>query len=197
MARSKALLRSAAQEEHADPGRILKKANLELLDGNEMFMFITVFLGILNVRTGELTYGNAAHVSPILIDKEGRCELVELPPGKPLGIRKQGGYETQRRLLLPGDSLLVFTDGVTEAESGAKGFYGEERLLSLLRSLSPANGTAAAPLSPAPPAAGAARYVEAVLGGVKSFCAADPRSDDIAVVCVSYLGNEYKKKGIS
>lgn len=172
MAQSKALLRSAAQGMNADPGFILEKANEELADGNRMFMFITVFLAILNIRTGELTYSNAAHVPPILVDQGSRCELLALPPGKPLGVRKGGKYETRRLRLQKGDSLLLFTDGVTEAENAVDGFYGEERLLLCLQEL--------------PPLSGAARIVETVLSEIKSFGGGDSQSDDIAVVCVRY-----------
>ena len=175
MARSKALLRSAAQGERIDPGLILQKANAELADGNSMLMFITVFLAILNVRTGELTYSNAGHVPPILMGPAGRCETMPLTPGKPLGIRKQGGFETCRRQLQRGEGLLVFTDGVTEAENKAKGFYGEARLLSLLRGL--------------PAATDADGCVGKVLEGIKDFCAGDPQYDDIAIICVRYTGN--------
>ena len=175
MARSKALLRSAAQEARIDPGLILQKANLDLLDGNSMHMFITAFLGILNMRTGELTYSNAGHLPPILMDNNDGCEVITLPPGKPLGIRKQGIFETKWRQLHPGDSLLVFTDGVTEAENRTIGFFGNERLLSLLRGI--------------PAAAGAGCVVDTVMSGIKTFCADDPQYDDIALVCVRYLGS--------
>jgi phosphoserine phosphatase RsbU/P len=174
MARSKALLRSAAQGTNIASGLILQKANAELVDGNSLFMFITVFLAILNVRTGELTYSNAGHVPPVLIDRDNRCEILALPPGKPLGIRKRGLFETKRRQLQKGDGLLVFTDGVTEAENKTDGFYGEEHLLSRLQEL--------------PSVAGAACIVETVLSGIKSFGGGEPQSDDIAVVCVRYIG---------
>ena len=175
MARSKAFLRSAVQGTQVDPGVILQKANLELVDGNSLLMFITVFLAILNVRTGELAYSNAGHLPPVLIGFDGLCEEMAIPPGKPLGIGKRGGFGTQRRLLRPGDGVLVFTDGVTEAENKVKGFYGDERLLLHLRGL--------------PPLTGAVHIVDSVMGGIKEFYEGDPQYDDIAMVCVRYTGS--------
>jgi len=174
MARSKALLRSAAQDRNAAPGRILQTANMELADGNEMLMFITVFLGILNIRTGEVVFSNAAHVPPVLFTEAGQCRTVELPVGKPLGITKRAGFKTERLHLQPRESLLVFTDGVTEAENREKAFFGDERLLTLLGNLDHP--------------AGANRCVDAVLHDVKSFSEGAPQSDDITVLCVRYAG---------
>lgn len=175
MARSKAILRSAAQMGDPDPAVILQKANRELLEGNGLLMFITVFLAVLNIRTGELTYSNAGHVPPVVLRSDGKCATLQLPCGKPLGIRKSAVFATKHFQLQQGDGLLLFTDGVTEAESSANGFYGEERLLSLLGDL--------------PPAATAACCVEKVLAGIKAFSCADPQSDDLAVVCVRYAGD--------
>ena len=174
MARSKAFLRSAAQEAAGDPGLILQKANAELVNDNSMLMFITVFLAILDVRTGDLTYSNAGHVPPVLIGADGHAQSISLPPGKPLGVTRRGGFETGHRRLLPGDCLLVFTDGVTEAESKTDGFYGTERLLLLLSTLSAD--------------AGAKRVVETILSGIKDFCKGEHQYDDIAIICVRYEG---------
>jgi len=74
-----------------------------------------------------------------------------------------------------GEGILVFTDGVTEAESKTNGFYGEARLLSLLHGL--------------PARTDADGCVGKVLEGIKEFCAGDPQYDDIAIVCVRYNGN--------
>lgn len=180
MARGKALLRSAAQHQKTNPGFILEAANVELTEGNEMLMFITVFLGILNIRTGEMLFSNAAHVPPLILKEHGPWQPLELPMGKPLGIARGSAYETVRLQLQPEEVLLVFTDGVTEAEHQQKGFFGDERLLSLL-------GTLGHPTT-------ASHCVEAVFREVKKFSEGAPQTDDIAVLCIRYTGTETKSR---
>jgi len=143
-------------------------------------MFITVFLGILNIRTGEMLFSNAAHVPPLILKEHGPWQPLELPMGKPLGIARGSAYETVRLQLQPEEVLLVFTDGVTEAEHQQKGFFGDERLLSLL-------GTLGHPTT-------ASHCVEAVFREVKKFSEGAPQTDDIAVLCIRYTGTETKSR---
>lgn len=183
MARSKAILRSCALEERGDPGRILLRANGELTDGNEMLMFITVFLGILNVRTGELLFSNAAHVPPCLFDETGPCRIVELPAGKPLGVTRRGSFRTERLEMQPGESLLVFTDGITEAENLEQDFFGDEGLSDLISTMNRSGGAKAC--------------VAEVLRAVNRFSGGAPRSDDMTLLCLRYLGAPETKQAFT
>jgi sigma-B regulation protein RsbU (phosphoserine phosphatase) len=92
-------------------------------------MFITAFLGILNVQTGDLVFSNAGHVPPLLITAAESCETVALPPGKPLGVSRESVYASRHLKLNVNDRLLVFTDGISEAMDTRGEFYGEARLI--------------------------------------------------------------------
>jgi sigma-B regulation protein RsbU (phosphoserine phosphatase) len=174
MARGKAVLRSAAHEPGATPDTILAKANLELVEGNELRVFLTVSLGILNLRTGELTVSNAGHLPPVLLDREGPSTWIEPPPGKPLGITGRARFTNRRFLLKPGDGLLVVTDGVTEAQNRDADFYGDDCLLESLRGMETA--------------ATADGVIAGVLRDVRTFADGAPQYDDIAILCIRYPG---------
>jgi len=174
MARSKAILRNAVLKGSSTPEQIFSMANGELTEGNEMLMFITAFLGILNVRTGELIFSNAGHVPPILLKASGECSLLHLPPGKPLGITKGAQFSVRSLHLDRGDGLLVFTDGITEAMNGNDAFFGDERLYSLVQALSP------------PKDMGTLK--QAVLKEVKDFTGSRSQSDDITILCLRFAG---------
>jgi sigma-B regulation protein RsbU (phosphoserine phosphatase) len=167
-------------EDKGDPGRILRKANAALTDGNEMRMFITVFLAILDVRTGELLFSNAAHVPPLLFGKNGPCRVVELPAGKPLGVTSRGRFRTERLELKPDESLLVFTDGITEAQNPEREFFGDERFTALVDGMNRSGG--------------AQGCVEAILAAVKDFSRGAPASDDITLLCLCYTGTPEGKQ---
>lgn len=93
------------------------------------FMFATVFFGVLDVQTGALTYVNAGHPDPLLLSTDRiKCRLPPTGPG--LGVCPLAAYDIQRRLLEPGDTLLAYTDGVTEARALSGEFFTEQRLLA-------------------------------------------------------------------
>ena len=171
MARGKAILRSAARRSGATPDSILADANLELVDGNEMMMFITVSLGILDLSTGEVVISNAGHLPPILLEGNGFCEFVDIPSGKPLGVTDRALFTTRRYLLKPGDALLVMTDGVTEAQNRELDFFGDDRLLESLRKREPGD---------------AESVIAGLLLDIKGFADGAPQYDDIAMLCISY-----------
>jgi serine phosphatase RsbU (regulator of sigma subunit) len=170
MARSKGLLRSIAMREDSAPDRIFSEVNRELLESNETRMFITVFLGILDVQSGDLIFSNAGHVPPLLITAAGSCETVALPPGKPLGISRKSVYVSRHLKLNVNDRLLVFTDGISEAMDTRGEFYGEERLVTALQGHQDL--------------VTAKDVVEAVLREVRAFSENAPQFDDIAGVCL-------------
>lgn len=182
MARCKAILRSAACRTGATPDVILTEANRELIEGNELMMFLTVSLGILDLSTGELTLSNAGHVSPALLGRDGRRDWIETPPGKPLGITGRARFATRRHILKPGDGLLIVTDGVTEAENRSVEFFGDERLLESLRGMDAVEN--------------AGKVVDTVLHDVRAFAEGAPQSDDIAILCIRYLGRRTFRRSL-
>lgn len=142
--------------------------------GGDM-MFVTVFAGILNLATGMLAYVNAGHDSPFVIRKGAETTEFNRAGGPPLGTVDDFQYPVERRQLTPGDLLLLYTDGVTEAESSDHSFYTAERLQLLLRSA---------------PTASARDLVEFVREDVRRFAAGAEQTDDITLLAVRWTGVE-------
>jgi len=176
MAAAKTLMKGTASRE-TTPSDVLAQVNRELCLENESMMFVTVFCGILNFRTGELLYSNAGHNPPLFLRRGQPPEWLPLPDGFFLGTMEEAVYETRQLLLAPGDTLLLYTDGVTEAMDAAKGFYGEERLIHL-----------AAEGSLKPPE----ELVREVLGSVRAFAGSEPQSDDITLLALTFRGEAVK-----
>ena len=107
--------------------RAVAEANDALVQSNTAFMFVTAFIGILHLPTGNFTYVNAGHNPPLLCRK-GRTEYLPKARNPILGVRGGMAFAAENLTLQRGDSLFLYTDGVTEARDGAKGFFGEQRL---------------------------------------------------------------------
>jgi sigma-B regulation protein RsbU (phosphoserine phosphatase) len=132
MARLSALLRvlGAAGEL---PDRLLAGINARLVDGNEACMFVTVGCGLINVNTGRVRYASAGHEAPLVRHLEGTVTPLGGENGPALGIDAAVDYHLGEGFVAPGDTLVLFTDGVTEAEAEDGSLFGHERLMSLLR----------------------------------------------------------------
>lgn len=130
--------------------------------------FVTLFYGLIDPATGALAYSNAGHNPPMLLHRGGGAE--QLDKGGPvLGILAAMRFQEADAVLDPGDVLVLFSDGVTEAVNAADEEFGEERLLSVVRAAG--NNSAHA-------------IVEAVHNAVRDFTAGQPQADDITVVAV-------------
>jgi len=117
------------------PAETLAIANRVLTEENEEQMFVTVFLGHYHLRTGELTYANGGHNPPLVARPDGRVELLGDSTGPLLGVLDEAEYEDRRTELEPGDLLLLYTDGVTEAHNEEAGMFGDEGLRRLVSQL--------------------------------------------------------------
>ena len=117
---------------------IVERANKFLYDNNEERMFVTVFYGILNLKTGEFVYVNAGHNPPMVrYQKEGKFSFIKNEKRNPvLGIKRKIKYQEYRLMLSPGDKLFFYTDGITEAMSGQREQFNENRLKSALDKIS-------------------------------------------------------------
>jgi sigma-B regulation protein RsbU (phosphoserine phosphatase) len=136
-------------------------------------MFVTVFCGILNFKSGELLYSNAGHNPPLLIRAGQDPEWLELPEGFFLGVFEESQYYTKKVELRSGDLLLVYTDGVTEAINESKELYSGQRLLETIRTY-PDN-------SPE-------ELVNNVVNAVNSFSKGVSQADDITVLALRFKG---------
>jgi sigma-B regulation protein RsbU (phosphoserine phosphatase) len=131
MAVTKTLIKSRAANDHS-PASILSHVNTELAQRNESCMFVTVFLAILDVRRGELSYSNAGHNPPYLKRSSGELVRIDQRHGPIIGAAEGLAYTQDLVTLLAGDLVFLYTDGVTEAMNIDNQLYTEERLKNLL-----------------------------------------------------------------
>ena len=135
-------------------------------------MFVTVFYGILNTSNGDLEYVNAGHNPPFILSPTG-LKTVELTKGTVLGGIEHFNYKSRRMTIDPGDTLYLYTDGVTEAFNSEGNMYGEKRLGNLLK---------------ANLRAGHKEIVKITLADVAAFAAGILPSDDITLMAIKYFG---------
>jgi sigma-B regulation protein RsbU (phosphoserine phosphatase) len=170
MAMSRTLLKATALE-GVPPGECLQRVNSRLCLDNRSEMFVTVFYGILDTRTGAFEYGNGGHNAPYLRSRSGAVEALERTGDMVLAAMSDTRYRTKRADLEPGDHLLLFTDGVTEAMDGSDELFGDERLRTYLRE----RGAA----SPQP-------LIEGLIQTVRNFAGERDQSDDLTALAVEY-----------
>lgn len=131
MMRSKTAIRGLA-ENGFSPAAVLEKANEELCSGNEASMFVTVWIGIADLNTGDIVCANAGHEYPAIRRGDGKFESFKDKHGLPLAAMEGMKYREYEMHLDPGDTLYVYTDGVPEAINVMEEQYGEERMLRAL-----------------------------------------------------------------
>ena len=131
MMRSKTILKTYA-ENNISVADIFTNANYNLCEGNDAGMFLTAWMGFLDLKTGELKYANAGHNRPLLRRKDGSFEFLSGPPGFILGGMEGIVYKEQSLMLEPGDEIFLYTDGVVEATDANKDLYGDDRLVECI-----------------------------------------------------------------
>ena len=172
MAVSKTLMKGTA-ELGISPAELLMKVNEELAIDNDTAMFVTVFCAILNFKTGELQFSNAAHNKPILIRNNNIAEWLNLPGGFLLGPMTGTKYENRIMYLQPGDELIVYTDGVSEAMNPQNELFSDERLLETVGNLQTNDPES---------------HVHELLAAVKVHAQDEPQSDDITIMSLKFIG---------
>jgi sigma-B regulation protein RsbU (phosphoserine phosphatase) len=133
MAIAKALIKSRAADD-LSPASILTHVNDEICENNEECMFVTVFLGILNIRSGQMVYTNAGHNPPYIKRSDSKLERLDQRHGAAVGAVDGLAYKQEDILLAKDDLLLMYTDGVTEAMDPEHALFEEHRLVDLLQS---------------------------------------------------------------
>ena len=134
MMRAKMTIKALA-EGGADVHVILSKANEKLCEENEAGMFVTTWLGIVDMKTGVLSYANAGHNPPLLKRRQGAFEYLKSRPNFILAGMDGVPYHKNELQLLPGDELFLYTDGVTEATNKCQEMFGDSRLVDALNSV--------------------------------------------------------------
>src|SRR5262249_13079783 len=117
------------------PAAVLAELNNQLYRDNDTGMFVTIFYGELNVHTGVVEYSNGGHNPPYLVSPLGTVAPLDNPGGMALGVRADALYHATQIRLRAGDSLFLYTDGLTEAMDRAANLFSERRLHACLQQL--------------------------------------------------------------
>ncbi|MGM9713624.1 MAG: SpoIIE family protein phosphatase [Prevotella sp.] len=155
------------------PAAIAAAINNVVAENNERNMFVTMLIGVLDLHTGGLTFCNAGHNPPVMMGGE-TTRFVDVRPNIPVGVIPDFDYQEETLTLGKGDRLVVYTDGITEAENNDEELYSDRRLTALLSSLSPSLSSA--------------DVIRAVTDDVRHFAGERPQSDDITMLVLRYIG---------
>lgn len=132
MAVTRSLFRSISSRE-AMPDRIMSLLNDAMTETNKSNMFVTFFIGVLDLPTGRLRYSNAGHCPPLLIDPRADKKVTPLPvtPNIPIGVMQKWKYDTKEIIINPPTAIFLYTDGLTEAEEDHHLQFGEQRVIKV------------------------------------------------------------------
>ena len=173
MMTSKAILKSIAMQSKT-PSEILQETNDLICSNNRLDMFVTVWLGILELSTGRLFAANAGHEYPALKRADGKFRLIRDKHGLVIGGMENVKYTEYELQLHPGDKLFVYTDGVPEATDTAQQMFGSDRLIEALN--------AGGETSPE-------QVLKNVHSAVDAFVRDAEQFDDLTMLCLAYSGN--------
>jgi serine phosphatase RsbU (regulator of sigma subunit) len=172
MAIAKSLLKSEAKR-GLTPDRVISHVNKLLCPDNQRCMFVTVCCLLLDRQTGEVQYCSGGHNPPILCTREGRASFLDSPGGTALGVMPNAKYSSRKTRLEPGDSILLYTDGVTEAFNPSHELFSDKRLLASVTRQH-------------------RQSLKQLICGVRAELAAhaqqEPKSDDITMLALRYNG---------
>jgi sigma-B regulation protein RsbU (phosphoserine phosphatase) len=171
MAVTRTLIKARARDD-TSTASILTRVNDEISGDNESYMFVSLFVGILNIVTGELVYTNAGHNPPYIRKTDANLIRLDTLHGPVVGAAQGLAYKEDSIRVAKGDILLMYTDGVTEARNRVNEFFQEKRLTELLsgREIDSAEAV-----------------VQATVSGVKHFEDGADQFDDITVMALQFL----------
>lgn len=172
MAITKTMLKSAAHK-GLSPAAILSEVNNGLCAENQMGMFVTVFCLLFDPKTGQITFCNGGHNPPLVGRTNGEFGYLEVPTGIALAAMEDMDYEDVPLTLKAGESLFLYTDGVTEAMNPDKKLYSEERLQQDLSAISSLEVD---------------EIIPTLRAKVHAFAAEEPQSDDLTMLVLRYRG---------
>ncbi len=166
------------------PAEILADVNDRLCEGNEDSMFVTAWLGILTISTGDLVSACAGHEYPVFYRKDRGFVLERDPHGLAMGAMEGSRYRSAGWHLDPGDMLFLYTDGVPEANNSSQELFGMERTMAALdRSMEAARDQAG------PEGLDLKIFLATLRGQIDEFAGDAPQFDDMTMMCVEYRGS--------
>ncbi len=170
MTLAKTLIKVYAQS-HNFTDKVFEQTNRYLQQSNPEKFFVTGWLGVIDLTTGVLSFSNAGHNYPVIIRKDGKTEFLVEKPNFVLGRKKLVRYMENRTKLNPGDKLVLYTDGVTEAQSPDEKFYGDDRLIEVIDTNKEQNQK---------------DLVNSIRKSVKEFENGKEHQDDVTILALSF-----------
>lgn len=177
MAVTKTLIKAVANTDK-NLNEIVFKINNDLFSDNEMSMFVSIFFGILNTNSGEITYTIAGHNVPFIIRADRSVTMLQKTEGMALGAFENAKYGTGNVKLNINDIIFLYTDGITEAMDENNGLYGEQKLIEKLKDCSSFT---------------AEQVINHINRDVKEFAGSEAQSDDITMLSIKYLDSSENK----
>ena len=156
------------------PSQAISDVNRQLMENNQTGQFVTVWVAVVDLATGKGVAVNAGHEHPALRRRDGQYELVLYKHSLPVAVLDPMKFPEHEFQLSPGDSLFVYTDGVTEATDRREELFGTDRMLDALNQ---------------DPGASCAETLEHVMNGIRGFLDGAEQFDDITMLCFRYLGS--------
>ena len=148
--------------------------NDSLSQGNDNNMFVTIFVGVLNLQTGLLRYCNAGHDAPYILDSD--VTLLPVDSNLPAGVMGGWNYTVQETTISTGTTIFLYTDGLTEAENISHGQFGEDRIVDMARrAMSKGHNTPE-------------KLIEEMTNAVHNFVGEAEQSDDLTMLAIKRTG---------
>lgn len=169
---TKTLIKNYAQT-GADPAEVFAMVNRILCDSNDAGLFVTAWMGVLEISSGTLTYVNAGHNPPLIKRADGEFEYLRERTGFVLAGMNDMKYRQNTLVIKPGDRLFLYTDGVTETTDPEEHLYGEERLRGFLNSHVPCDTD---------------EMLQKLRSDLKEFAGTAPQFDDITMLLLDFKG---------
>lgn len=173
MAVTRTLFRNVAAHTE-EPGRIVTTMNENISEGNDNNMFVTLFIGVLDLQTGHLRYCNAGHDAPYILNEQGNTtdkeNMTVLPVDSnlPIGVLPDMTFSEQEMTIARGTTIFLYTDGLTEAENVNHELFGEERIVETITGFG----------------SGPQELIEKVTGAVHQFVGDYEQSDDLTMLAI-------------
>jgi sigma-B regulation protein RsbU (phosphoserine phosphatase) len=167
MAVTRTLIRASAEDE-TDPAAIVARVNNRLAENNPNLMFATLLLGVLDLDTGELQWANAGHPPPLVVGEDGAVRTLEGRSGPACGVQEDLSYQGLSTILESGETLIGYTDGVTDAADARGAQYGLERVVHTV----------------ARPGAPSVQLTGRLLDDIHAFAKGVEQSDDITLIVI-------------
>ena len=178
MAVTHSLFRSASAHEN-NPARMMQVINETSCHGNEANMFVTLFIGVLDLPTGRLHFCNAGHDKPIIVNsQQSTVSTLDAKPNLPVGVFTDVKYVEHEHLLTTGSTLFLYTDGLTEARNVQRQFFGLERVKEVLCSVA----------SESKPQV----LLQTMTDAVNQFVEDAEQSDDLTMLVIHYMPQEFE-----